>query len=190
MFYPKHKVFISFHHGDQQDPNREGIWKDKFERMFATHFNAIISTSVKEGDISNDLKTETIRQKIRDGNIRDATVTIVLMGPDTWRRKHVDWEISSSIKDTQYNPRTGLIGIWLPIHPDFNKPQYRRDLIPPRLYYNTQTNPPFATLHDWTTDPMLLSKWVDDAFRRRKTINPDDSYPRFARNRNKGEGWQ
>ncbi len=51
----------------------------------------IVDESVGDGDIDDDnLATETIRQRIRDNFIRDATVTVVLIGPCTWQRKHVD----------------------------------------------------------------------------------------------------
>lgn len=81
---PRHKVFISFHHEDQS-------YKDSFADLME---NDIVDHSVDDGDIDDDnLSTETIRQKIRDDFIRDATVTVVLIGRCTWQRKHVDWEI-------------------------------------------------------------------------------------------------
>ena len=74
-----------------------------------------------------DLKaTETIRQQIRDNFIRDATVTVVLIGPCTWQRKHVDWEIGSSLRKTKRNSRCGLLGILLPNHPNFGERTYDR----------------------------------------------------------------
>ena len=80
----------------------------------------IVDKSVEDGDIDDDnLATETIRQKIRDDFIADATVTVVLIGPCSWQRKHVDWEIGSSLRDTKKNSRCGLLGILLPNHPDF-----------------------------------------------------------------------
>ena len=71
----------------------------------------IVDRSVDTGNIDDtDLKTATVRQKIRDEYIRDATVTIVLIGPRTWQRKHVDWEIGSSLRKSKRNPRCGLSG--------------------------------------------------------------------------------
>ena len=65
----------------------------------------IVDRSVEDGDIDDtNLSTETIRQKIRDDFIADATVTVVLIGPCTWQRKHVDWEIGSSLRATQRTP--------------------------------------------------------------------------------------
>lgn len=60
----------------------------------------MISKSVRIGDIDPNLATDTIRQKIRDEYLRGSTVTVVLVGPETWQRKHVDWEIGASIRHT------------------------------------------------------------------------------------------
>ena len=98
----RHKVFISFHHDDQR-------YKDRFVDMMDGH---IVDESVHDEDIDDDnLRTETIRQKIRDDFIADATVTVVLVGACTWQRKHVDWEIGSSLRNTKRNSRCGLLGI-------------------------------------------------------------------------------
>lgn len=100
---PRHKVFVSYHHSiaDQK-------YRDDFEKLFAEKHGVMISKSVQIGDIDSNLKTDTIRQKIRDEYLRDSTVTVVLIGSETWKRKHVDWEIGSSIRDTEYNPRSGF----------------------------------------------------------------------------------
>ena len=51
---------------------------------------------------------------IRDGYLRNTTVTIVLVGTETKLRKHVDWEIYSSMHDGQVNKRSGVLVINLP----------------------------------------------------------------------------
>ena len=51
----------------------------------------MVSKSVQIGDIDSNLPTERIRQKIRDEYLRDSTVTIVLIGSETWKRKHIDY---------------------------------------------------------------------------------------------------
>ena len=83
---PRHKVFISFHHEDQ-------FYKDRFAQIMEYD---IVDKSVEDGDIDDNLMVETIRQKIRDDFIADATVTVVLIGTTTWQRKHVDWEIADT----------------------------------------------------------------------------------------------
>lgn len=179
---PQHKVFVSYHHsiGDQK-------YRNDFEKLFAEKHDVMISKSVQIGDINPNLTTETIRQKIRDEYLRDSTVTVVLIGAETWKRKHVDWEIGSSIRQTQYNPRSGLLGILLPTYPRSDPTKYNQFTIPPRLYDNIQCR--FASIHNWSTDPAVVQKWIHDAFERRNKIDPDNSFPNFVNNRS-GDRWQ
>lgn len=172
-----HKVFVSYHHANDQ------CYRDKFEKICS---NVLVSKSVQIDDIKTNLQTETIHQKIRDEYLKDSTVTVVLIGQDTWKRKHVDWEIASSIRDTEYNPRSGLIGILLPSYrsPDYVC-NYTNSTIPPRLYYNINCN--FAKIYSWSDNPNNVQSWIHKAFLRRETI-PDNSYETFVNNRS-GDRW-
>ena len=89
---PRHKVFVSYHHANDQ------AYRNYFEKLFVDTHDIMVSKSVQIGEISPNLQTETIRQKIRDEYLGDSTVTVVLIGSQTWQRKHVDWEIGSSIR--------------------------------------------------------------------------------------------
>lgn len=73
-----------------------------------------IDASVDTGDISDDLDDQTIRQIIRDSYLGDSTVTILLVGAETKRRKHIDWEIYSSMIDGAVNKKSGILVITLP----------------------------------------------------------------------------
>ncbi len=66
------------------------------------------------GDISDDCNDETIRRTIRDEYLRDSTVTILLVGTETRHRKHVDWELYSSMIDGGVNTKSGILVINLP----------------------------------------------------------------------------
>lgn len=179
----RHKVFISFHHGEPLiDPNCGQRYKERFEKLFDSTHDAIISRSVQDGDIKDGLATETTRQIIRDEYISDASVTVVLVGPETWKRKHIDWEISSSIRETSRNPRCGLIGILLPTYMDklWSPEGFDPYTIPPRLYMNIKNG--YARMYKWTENPNMINEWVHEAFLRRSMI-PDNSYPSFANNR-------
>ena len=57
---------------------------------------------------------DQIRREIRDRYLRDSTVTIVLVGTDTKQRKHIDWEIYSSMYDGSVNRQSGIVVINLP----------------------------------------------------------------------------
>lgn len=186
--YPtkRHKVFLSYHHDEDQE------YKNTFARMMGSD---IVDKSVKEEDIDDsNLPVDTIRRIIRDDFIADATVTVVLIGPCTWQRKHVDWEISSSLRDTQKNSRCGLLGILLPNHPNFGPGQYDPHLIPPRLAKNCQGHDPYARIYDWpgpwATD--RIRRWIHQAFERRKGRPPNNNQTQFRRNRRGAclAGWQ
>jgi hypothetical protein len=174
-----HKVFISFHSADL-------VYKERFEKLFHDTFGVIISRSVDTGDIDNNLLTDTVRQKIRDEYLRDSSVTVVLIGERTWQRKHVDWEISSSLRDTEFNPRSGLLGILLPTYPGYLENKYVKYTIPPRLAGNLASE--YGNIYRWSEDPYSIQKWVHDAYNRKQTILPDNSFPCFVNNRS-GERW-
>lgn len=180
----RHKVFVSYHHDNDQ------YYRNLFEQLFASSgYDIMVSKSVQIGDIDPYLQTETIRQKIRDEYLRDSTVTVVLIGTQTWQRKHVDWEIGSSIRDTRLNSRSGLLGIFLPTYPLTNN-KFNPHTIPPRLYDNwINENQRFAELYKWNTDPNEVQKWIHKAFENRNKIMPDNSYPSFVYNRT-GTQWQ
>ena len=102
-----HKVFISYHHANDQR------YKEHLVEMGHRH-RIFIDKSVDTGDIDEDFPDERIREIIRDRYLRDSTVTIVLIGQDTAKWKHVDWEIYSSMFDGQVNKKSGLLVISLP----------------------------------------------------------------------------
>ena len=180
-----HKVFISYYHEQDQK------FKDRFIRILS---DRIVDKSVNTGDIiDSGIPLDEIRRRIRDDYIADSTVTIVLIGPCTWQRKHVDWEIAASLSDTDKSDRCGLLGILLPSHPDFQKQERNSRLIPPRLAYKIEGNDPFARLHDWTRNTEKIGGWIHTAFkRRRKEPPPNNNYTQFADNRNGkcSKGWQ
>ncbi len=133
------------------------------------------------------MKTETLRQKIRDEYLHDSTVTVVLIGAETWKRKHVDWEIGASIRNTQYHPRSGLMGIILPTYPRSDQTKYDPYTIPPRLYNNIECG--FAGIYNWSEDATAVQKWIHEAFERRTKVDPDNSFQSFVNNRS-GDRWQ
>ncbi len=102
-----HNVFISYHHANDQS------YKEYLIKM-NEKYSIFIDGSVDTGDISDDLTDEEIRRKIRDEYLRQSSVTIVLIGTETKRRKHIDWEIMSSMIDGKINKKSGILVITLP----------------------------------------------------------------------------
>ena len=101
MDIPRHRIFVSYHHAnDQSFKNSLVQWnKDCGQTIFE-------DLSVDTGGIDDTLSDQAIRQKIRDDYLRSSTVTVLLVGNDTKRRKHVDWELySSCLLYTSPSPR-------------------------------------------------------------------------------------
>ena len=176
----RHRVFVSYHHANDEN------YKNIFELRFGNRFGVLVRGSIQLGDVDPDLSTETIRQRIRDDYLRDTSVTVILIGTQTWQRKHVDWEISSSIRATQLNPRSGLLGLFLPTHAAHGAATYDRYTIPPRLYDNAACE--YAVLAHWTEDPDEVQELIHRAYLRKSSHTPDNSRDLFRNNRS-GERW-
>ena len=118
-----HKVFISYHHYNDQD------YKDDLVKMAREH-GLFVDRSVDTGDIDDSLPDERIREIIRDEYLRDSTVTIVLVGEHTKGRKHVDWEIYSSMFDGTVNKKSGILVVNLPgISPRLTAPRRQEQTV-------------------------------------------------------------
>lgn len=181
----QHNVFVSFHNCDLER-------KQEFVELM---HGRIIDASVGIGDIlDTNEKTPEIRRVIRDKRIREATVVVVLIGRQTWQRKHVDWEIGGGLRCTRYNKRTGLLGLVLPEHPNHGHNEINPRLIPPRLADNCEGDDPYARIYDWPEHfaPAQVQRAIAAAFRRSTGTPPDNSYRLFAKNRTTdwSEGWQ
>jgi hypothetical protein len=101
------RVFISYHHALDQ-------WaKDELQKWNEQH-GLFTDMSVNSNEVDDSLSTERIREIIRDDYLRDSTVTIVLVGTGTCGRKHVDWEIYSSMFNGKVNKQSGIFAIQLP----------------------------------------------------------------------------
>ena len=102
-----HHVFVSFHHDNDQG------YKDNLV-AWAEEKKVFIDDSVDMGEIPDDWDAEKIRKYIRDNHLKSSTVTILLVGTETKNRRHVDWEVFSSMYDGAVNKKSGIIVIMLP----------------------------------------------------------------------------
>lgn len=186
---PNHCVFLSCDIVDS-------AFRRRFESKWSVCFKRVLQGKVRGSYINNHLSIEENRQVIRDKIISESTVTLVLVGENTWRNKSVDWEISSSIHDTKNNPKTGLLGVLLPSYkvPNSNKTLkvdlkrtedgvlYNPYTIPPRLQDNLDSG--YAKIYSWPKSVSELEAWVHDAFLRRSPSAPaTNARSCFVRNR-------
>jgi len=104
---PKHKCFISYHHANDQEYKNSLV-------EFNTKHDIFIDRSVDLGEIDDSLSDQRIREIIRDDYLQDTTVTILLVGTGTYGRKHIDWELYSSMIDGSVNKKSGVLVVMLP----------------------------------------------------------------------------
>lgn len=98
---PKRKIFISYHHkGDQN-------YCDWLRDNLSDELEVFTDRSLNEPVRSDD--AEYVNRKIREDFINGSSITIVLCGAETYKRKYVDWEIYSTLYYEH-----ALLGIGLP----------------------------------------------------------------------------
>src|SRR5688500_597429 len=97
----KRSIFVSYHHGGSQ------WYYDAFSTRFADEYNFVRDNSLRKAIDSDN--SEYIRRQIREQYITGTSCTVVLCGPLTWGRKHVDWEIAATLDKLH-----GVVGIKLP----------------------------------------------------------------------------
>ena len=162
----KPKVFVSYHH------QRDQAYYDGFASVFADGYDVITDTSIGRIIGSDDVAYQ--QQVIREEHITGSSVTIVLCGAETGKRRWVDWEIYMTL-----NKEHALLGICLPTNPkDING----KVTVPDRLYANIVSG--YAHFIHWTDDPNVLRAAIDQARENgRYTRNIDNSLPRMQRSR-------
>ena len=194
-----HRVFISYHHANDQ------YYKERLLQINAA-YGIFVDASVDTGDISDALDDQAIRAKIRDEYLRDSSVTILMVGTETKGRKHVDWEIYSSMIDGAVNKRSGVVVITLPstncefwtaahepeksaIYPDCNswtsineRAEYERryPYMPNRIIDNLLAAKAKVSVTNWNrieNNPAGLATLIDCAYDDRATCEYDLSRP-------------
>ncbi|MBW2570427.1 MAG: TIR domain-containing protein [Deltaproteobacteria bacterium] len=154
------KVFVSYSHRLDQTV------ADDFRSIFSDERDAFIDKSIRE-DIG-ELGNETIKSRLST-LIRDASVTVVLIGQDTGGRSWIDWEIYNSLRQGFQNERNGLLGVRIP---------YKQQWIPQRLLDNT---PEMGNIIDWPSNYRTLANEIENAYDCRWGT-PDLSAPLRQRN--------
>lgn len=151
----KHKVFISFYHHDDQK------YKDYIDVHLSNH---IINKSVYDGEYNPNNCDEYIKRLIREDKVSDSSVVVVLVGPNTRKRKHVDWEIYAGLR-ASVNGSSGLIGIMLPeLKPTYDGKYMYRDM-PQRLADNVKSG--YASIYTWEDAKNNFDEIIEKAFNKR-----------------------
>ena len=97
---PRHKVFISYYHADDQYYKNYLIGMKEYIPNFG--YQSIFDDySVHENEVDDaGLTDEQVRRIIRNDYIQDATVLVLLCGQNHKRRKHIYWEIHAAMYDS------------------------------------------------------------------------------------------
>ncbi len=123
---PSRRVcFLSY---DEADADEVAGFIEDFGHVFVPRVLGISDTD----DIVESDDSDYVLDYIRENNLRDSTVTIVLIGRCTWSRRFVDWEVCSSLRRGKNDERNGLMAIKLPSAadlPDWRAPQRLLDNI-------------------------------------------------------------
>jgi hypothetical protein len=146
----KRKVFVSYHHKDQVAVNTFRALGGAYEIFSDASLDRLID--------SND--TSYVSRTIREDYITGTSITIVLCGIDTWKRKYVDWEIHSTLSKGH-----ALLGIMLPgILGPIQSDGQRRWLIPDRLHTNITGS--YAHFISYPQNTHELSTAINEAITR------------------------
>ena len=169
----RHKVFISYHHDDQDEV-------EDFCRTFDNERDVCITRALGVGmdqKIIDSNDTDYVMRRIRELYLKDSSVTILLIGKCTWARRYVDWEIQASLRHGDIVTPNGLIGIVLPS-------AGKKPIPPERLLKNLKGEKSDEGYARWYWYPQRkdqLVDWLEDAFKARTSRenlieNPRDNF--------------
>lgn len=171
----RRKCFISYHHADEAEV-------EQFIQAFDHDRDVLIARGMgasMSGDIINSTDSDYIKLQIRANYLRDTTVTIVLVGRETWGRKFVDWEIGASLRNTATASASGLLAITLP-----SVANYSGRKLPARLRDNVDGESGYARWWKYPSSSEGLAELIETAYSARtgKAHLRDNSQPLRIRN--------
>jgi len=141
----KPDVFVSYHHKNDQG------WYDRFSTLFGDAYNLFNDTSIGRKIDSDDPIYQS--RKIREDHITGSSITVLLIGAETWKRKHVDWEVYSTLEK-----KHALLGIVLTTR---TTNAAGLIIVPARFHENLQSG--YAHMVHWSERPADVKAAVDSA---------------------------
>lgn len=156
---PKRRVFISYHHANEQDI------VDAFSKRFSEEYEVFTDRSIERAADSDDV--DYLAQVCRE-QILGTSVTIVMVGERTGQRKFVDWEIRYTLEKQH-----GLVAV---LRPGLAS-EYAS--LPDRVSDNRKTG--YAKYYNYPDSPEALRSIIDEAYNADKSLI-DNSRPKRVRN--------
>jgi hypothetical protein len=181
----RRKVFISYHHADQNEVAQ-------FVTAFDHAADSFIARGIgagMTGDIVESTNTDYVMSRIREDYLGDSSITLVMIGSCTWSRRYVDWELQSSLRRGGTVTPSGVLGIKLPSYSSGTYPdRLNKNLLPPGQPANADC---YARVYDMPTSVPDLVSYLEDAYNARTTrahliVNPRE---RMMHNRDCGHPW-
>lgn len=145
------KLLVSY------DPDTDGYWRTRFSDLFGEQFPMhSVGATAFDYDGCEDFKSRLVSA----GYLDQETVVVVLVGPKTYARRQVDWEIAAALELLE-SRHPGLLAIRLPTHPDHGKQTVNPRRVPQRLVDNLKSG--YVRLHDWTESARDLEVRLHEA---------------------------
>jgi hypothetical protein len=150
----RHKTFLSYHHDDRSQV-------EAFISDFDDMHNSFITRGIRTPeDLIDSENPDYVMGEIRRRYLADSTVTIVLIGAATAKRRFVDWEVQSSLRQPQNGYPNGLLAILL----DKNA---TRGTLPDRVKLNYESG--YAKFYTYPSGPGGLARWIDESYDSRSS---------------------
>lgn len=113
------------------------------------------------------MSTDYIKRLIQQDYISDSSVLLVLVGPKTLCRKHVDWEISAALS-SKVGGNSGVAAILLPELQLLPDDRFNYDTVPARFADNEKNG--YALAYKWsyaTASEANMRSIIETAFESR-----------------------
>lgn len=150
---PKRKIFTSYHHKLDQG------YYDWLSAHLSDRLELFTDRALGEPVRSDD--PEYISRSIREEYIQGSSVSIVLCGAETYKRKYVDWEIHSTL-----HHQHALLGIYLPT---CTRNLDSSIIVPNRLYHNINSGYAHWIGWDhlgWLANPAVFIGHIETALQK------------------------
>lgn len=157
----KRRVFISYHHANEQSV------VDEFSKKFSEDYEVFTDKSVDRAADSDD--TDYLARVCREA-IDGTSVTIVMIGRKTGLRKFVDWELHYTL-----DKKHGLVAISRPGLED------SAASLPDRLRDNLKSGTGYAKWYGYPSTASGLKQMIDEAYNA-DTSKINNSRPKRKRN--------
>ena len=152
-FDPSRRVcFVSYDSADYSEV-------EQFILQFGREFVPRCTGVTDQGRLGRGPDEGFLLSQVRAQHLGDSTVTILLVGRETWHRKFVDWEIAASLGGGHMNPRSGILVLPLPSTGN-------RVILPERISDNYNSDDPdgsYVVFAGYPSAPGVLRTLIERA---------------------------